>query len=452
MAYKNFKIYLIIRTLMLTASIFFLSYLVLNTDLYFTFALIGILIAYQVYSLITYLEQTNRILKNFLESIRYSDFSRTFEVKGMGETFDTLIDSFNLVIKDFNKIRAEKERHFSYLQSVLQHIEIGMIAFQRNGKVEWINNASKRLFDIKGLDNINNLKSFSPELVNILLKMNKDDKALVKVVHNNNIMQLSISGTIFTVEQRQVLLVSIKNIQYELEENEIESWQKLIRVLTHEIMNSITPISSLSTTINTVLKEFSCDKYDKLSEDELETLKDVTMALETIHKRSDGLIHFVDTYRNLTKIPNPDFKIFPVSKLFSNIEQLFKKEIQEKGIIFSTNIKPENFTLSADEQLIEQVIINLVTNSIHALNGIETPQIILEAEIKSNGRKTITVSDNGPGILKDVLDKIFIPFFTTKPKGSGIGLSLSKQILRLHGGTISAFSEPNKQTSFTLYF
>jgi len=452
MAYKNFKTNLIIRTLVLTASIFFLSYLVLNTDLYFTFALIAILIAYQVYSLITYLEQTNRILKNFLESIRYSDFSRTFEVKGMGETFDTLIDSFNLVIKDFRKIRAEKDRHHSYLQSVLQHIEIGMIAYQRNGNVEWVNNASKKLFNIKGLENVKDLNSFSPELVNMLLKINKDDKALIKVIHNNDILQLSIYGTIFTVEQRQVLLVSIKNIQYELEENEIESWQKLIRVLTHEIMNSITPISSLSTTINTVLKEFSCEKYDKLSEDELDTLNDVTMALETIHKRSNGLIHFVDTYRNLTKIPNPDFKIFPISKLFENIEQLFKKEIQEKGIEFKTNIRPDNFTLSADEQLIEQVVINLVTNSIHALNCSESPQIVLEAEINSSGRKTIKVLDNGPGILKDVLDKIFIPFFTTKPKGSGIGLSLSKQILRLHGGTISAHSEPNKETSFTLYF
>jgi len=409
-------------------------------------------IIYQIYEIIRYVEKTNRLLKNFLESIRYSDFTRNFQVQGLGHSFDKLQESFNSVIKDFQKIRAEKEEHYFYLQTVIQHIGISLIAYHRDGKVEMINNASKKLFQISSLDRIQNLHKFSPHLVQVLLQLKHGENTLIKVQDHEDILQLAVYATEFKINNRQVILVSIKNIQYELEEQEIESWQKLIRVLTHEIMNSITPISSLSTTLTTILDDFGATNTQKFQDQDMETLNEVKMALETIHKRSTGLLHFVDTYRNLTKIPKPNFSIFSVSKLFSNIHRLMEEEIKYNNIKCHISIEPESIELSADEQLIEQVLINLIKNSIHALEHSSNAQIELRAFLNKRGRISIQVNDNGQGILKEVLDKIFIPFFTTKPKGSGIGLSLSKQILRLHGGTITAHSIPNERTSFTLTF
>lgn len=452
MVYKSFRVNFTIRIIVLSATIFLLFYLLANKNLYFTASLTFITIIYQVYEIIKYVEKTNRLLKNFLESIRYSDFTRNFQVQGLGNSFDKLQESFNAVITDFQKIRAEKEEHYFYLQTVIQHIGISLIAFHRDGKVEMINNASKKLFQVSHLKKIQDLETFSDELVNCLLSLKHGENTLVKVVDNEDILKLAIYATEFKINNRQVILVSIKNIQYELEEQEIESWQKLIRVLTHEIMNSITPISSLSTTLTTILDDFGENNTNKFQDEDLETLNEVKLALQTIHKRSSGLLHFVDTYRNLTKIPKPSFGIFQIQKLFDNIHRLMEEEIKRKSIECKISINPESLELSADEQLLEQVLINLIKNSIHALEHTENPKIELKAFMNKRGRISIQISDNGQGIIKEVLDKVFIPFFTTKPKGSGIGLSLSKQILRLHGGTITAQSIPDKKTSFTLTF
>ncbi len=418
-----------------------------------TLFLIGGFIGIQIFAFIHYIDRTNRILNNFLESIRYSDFTRTFHVEGEGSSFEKLKNSFNEVIKDFQEVRAEKEENFYYLQTVIQHIGIALIAFQKDGKVELINNATKKLFQVRNLSNVQALNSFSQEMVEKLFSIKHGENTLIKVQEKDNLLQLVIYATEFRIHNRTITLVSIKNIQQELEEKEMESWQKLIRVLTHEIMNSITPISSLSSTVTLIIKDLMENlRAQGVGTDEVDTLEEVETALKTIHKRTDGLLHFVNTYRNLTKIPNPNFSIFRVRQLFSNINHLFEEEIKSKNIRCDIRIEPESMELSADEHLIEQVIINLVKNAIHAVTGREDACIRLNAYMNSRGRIVMQVVDNGPGILPNVLDRVFIPFFTTKPQGSGIGLSLSRQILRLHGGTINAYSEPEKETKFTLTF
>lgn len=452
MVYKSFRLNFIFRIVALSATIFLLAFVLSKSNYFTTPILIFLVIIYQIYEIIKYVEKTNRLLKNFLESIRYSDFTRNFRVQGLGSSFDKLQESFNAVISDFQKIRAEKEEHYFYLQTVIQHIGISLIAFHRDGSVEMINNASKKLFQVNNLNKIQDLQSFSPEFVEALLKLKHGENTLIKINDNDDILQLAIYATEFKINDRQVILVSIKNIQYELEEQEIESWQKLIRVLTHEIMNSITPISSLSNTLTTILDDFGSSNISKFDDDDLETISEVKMALATIQKRSSGLLHFVDTYRNLTKIPNPNFSIFQVRQLFDNIHMLMKEEIRKRHIECIIHIEPKSIELSADELLIEQVLINLIKNSIHALENTENPRIELRAYLNKRGRISIQLSDNGQGIIKEVLDKVFIPFFTTKPKGSGIGLALSKQILRLHGGTITAHSVPDEKTTFTLTF
>lgn len=438
---------------MLAASMFACLYMFFYTNLTITMVMAAIIVLIQVAALIYYVDRTNRVLNDFLQSIRYSDFTRTFQVETTDSTFDKLKATFNDVIKDFQSVRAEKEESFYYLQTIIQHIGIALIAYQKDGTVELINNTTKKLFQIRTLNNIQALKEYNPELVQKLLTIRHGENMLLKIREKDDLLQLSIYGTEFKIQNRTILLVSIKNIQQELDEKEMESWQNLIRVLTHEIMNSITPISSLSSTVNLLIKDIADSlKTKNDSSDEIESLDEIRDALKTIHNRTDGLIHFVNTYRNLTRIPTPTVSIFPIARLLNNIRNLHLKELEEKGISCTINIVPVSLELSADEKLIEQVLINLINNSIHALENIPNPVIELRAFLNKRGRITIQTIDNGPGIIPEVLDKIFIPFFTTKSQGSGIGLSLSRQILRVHGGNINAYSDPYKETKFTLTF
>ncbi len=454
MIYKKFRVKTIIRVLLLSLSVFVFFYVLQNTDYIITLLIIGLLILLQIFSLVSFVERTNRNLVSFLESIRYADFTRTFHVDGLGSSFDDLTKAFNEVIADFQKIRSEKEEHYFYMQNIIQHIEIAIIAYLPNGNVEMINNAAKKLFQIHSLKNIHNLKIWNKEIVEVLKNIAPGENTLVKVHDNNDLLQLAIHATEFKLENRIVTLVSIKNIQAELEEQEMQAWQKLIRVLTHEIMNSIAPIASLSSTTNFMVKELAENLPDTNNNEciDKETIADVQNALSTIHKRSTGLMHFVETYRNLTRIPKPNFSIFAIKELMDNIFQLLEDEIKKNNIKCTLLIEPETLQLTADEQLIEQVIINLMKNSIHALEKTEEPRIEIKAFVNKRDKIIIQVIDNGQGILKEVQDKIFIPFFTTKASGSGIGLSLSKQILRLHNGTIAIRSEPEVETCFTLTF
>lgn len=453
MIYKNFRVNTTLRLILLTASIFAFFYTWINYEFFITPVLIAVLVFLQVYALYKYVDKTNRDLASFLESIRFSEFTRSFQVEGMGSSFDELSRAFNDVIKDFQTVRSEKEEHFQYLQSIVQNIDVSIISYQRDGTVEMINKAAKRLFQLTGLKNIKQLYVVSPELVDKLLSLNPGENVLVKVQQEDDILQLAIYATEIRVHNKHIVLATIKNIQSVLEDQETEAWQKLISVLTHEIMNSITPIASLSSTIDMMIKSLNrVREEDPNANFDEESVGEIQQGLQTIHKRSTGLMHFVNTYRNLTRIPKPNFKIISTSALFRNISPLLEEEFKQANISFTTSVEPESITFSGDEELLEQVIINLLKNAIHALEARPEPKIIMRGFLNKRGRVTIQVTDNGEGILPEVLDKIFIPFFTTKPKGSGIGLSLSRQIMRLHGGSITAFSQPEQGTTFTLTF
>lgn len=447
MVYKNFRLHCVIRVLLLGTTIFLFFYLLLQTALYATIVIVASVIVYQIYALIHFVEKTNRDLTRFLEAIKHTDFSQTFSGTGLGSSFEPLKKVFNEVIEQFRRARSEKEEHFRYLQTVVQHVGIGLIAFTQDGEIGLINTAAKRLLRVAHLKNIKTLESLSKKLVATLLAMESGGKALIKIDDKTEFLHLAVYATEFKLREQQFTLVSIQNIQSELEEKEMEAWQNLIRVLTHEIMNSVTPISSLASTVNELL-----EKPKSRSEITPEYISDMRGAVLTIQKRSEGLLHFVDAYRSLTRIPRPNFKIFHVTELFSGVEQLLRASFKEKTIGLNVRIAPESLELTADPEMIEQVLINLLLNAIQALHGKSDAKIELTSRLDERGRVIIQVADNGPGIIPEVLDKIFIPFFTTKPEGSGIGLSLSRQIMRLHRGTITARSEPNVATIFTLRF
>lgn len=451
MVFRNYRIHIIIRVIVLTACIFAFFY-TLQIHYFIAPVITAILILFQVVSLIRFLDKTNRELTSFLESIRFSEFTRSFNMEGMGGTFDELNKAFNEVIEDFQKVRAEKEENFHYLQTIVQNIDVSVIAYTTDGNIELINKAAKKLFQITSIKNIKALEALSPELVVTLLNIKPGENKLIKVQEDDDILQLAMYSSTIKIKDKLIYLVTIKDIQTVLEEQETEAWQKLIRVLTHEIMNSITPIASLSSTIDLMVKDVDVRQEEETVSFAKESVMEIREALQTINKRSTGLLHFVNTYRNLTRIPKPNFKVCSVLELFNNIAKLLEDEFNRCDSTLTIHVEPESLQFTADEQLMEQVLINLVKNSLHALSDRTDGRIKLFGMLNKRGRVTLQVADNGKGILQDVLDKIFIPFFTTKPSGSGIGLSLSKQILRLHNATISAHSDPGKETVFTMTF
>lgn len=450
MIHKRFRLVCAVRVLLLSVTIAALFYLILHTNLFATIVIVTALVLYQIFSLLHYVEKTNRDLTRFLQSIQHADFSQSFTGGGLGTSFDDLKAAFTRVTDEFRRARAEKEEHFRYLQTVVQHVGIGLLAFKYDGAVDLINNAAKRLLKVPYLKNIAGLEPVSPALVGALRQLRAGEKALVKIDDAEGVVQLAVYATEFKMRDETFTLVSLQNIQSELEEKEMEAWQNLIRVLTHEIMNSVTPISSLASSVKDLLRARE-DQNGDLAVDS-ETLGDVRSAVQTIQKRSEGLLYFVDSYRNLTRIPKPHFQVFPVKNLFEQVQQLMSASVRNNGIAFHARIEPNSLELTADPELIEQVLINLLLNAMQAVQEQRNALIDLNAQLDERGRVVIQVKDNGPGIIAEAREKIFIPFFTTKKGGSGIGLSLSRQIMRLHRGTISVSSEPNVATVFTLRF
>ncbi|MGD8257947.1 MAG: ATP-binding protein [Desulfobacterales bacterium] len=446
---KRFYINCIIRVLLLNATICLLTYLFFRTDFIAAAIFISLIGVYQIVELIRYVTKSNRDLTRFLESIKYSDFSQSFTNNLKGSGFDELNAAFSDVTREFQRAKLEKEEHFRFLQTIVDHVGIGLIAFNPAGEVELINNAAKKLLKIPRLGNIKDLESISLRLSDKLANLSPGDKDLIKLQQDDDLLQLSIYATGFVLHQQQLMLVAMQNIQNELEEEEMKSWQNLIRVLTHEIMNSITPIASLSSTAYGLLKD---GRECEIPESMNETIDDVRHAVNTIEKRSKGLLTFIENYRELTRIPKPNFKIVQIKNLFERVEHLMKDQLEAYSIKFQMQIDPVSLGITADPALIEQVLINLCKNSVEAVNGVSRPKIKLKAGTDGRGNPVIKVSDNGKGIKEEVVEKIFIPFFTTKPQGSGIGLSLSRQITRLHKATIGVTSTPNEKTVFKLRF
>jgi two-component system, NtrC family, nitrogen regulation sensor histidine kinase NtrY len=454
MGFKHFRLQCVVRVILLGLSLLVVSYLAVATSLFATMVLVAATIVYQSFSLIHYVETTNRQLTRFMQSIEFADLSQTFNGRRLGASFDELYRSFTDVTEVFRKVRAEREEQYRYLQTVVQHVGVGVITYLPNGDVEIMNTAARRLLDIgTSIHNLSALGASHPQLVERLLTMGPGERNLQKVGES----QLSLYATEFKMQDRHLRLVSLQNIESELEEKEMEAWQNLIRVLTHEIMNSVTPIASLASTANDLLavgteKHHNADSTLSLPMVETEVMDDVRMALKTIQSRSEGLLHFVQAYRNLTRIRTPELQVIPVTSLFQGIGDLLSPRMHDAEIIFEVQVLPDDLEVSVDPEHIEQVLINLVTNAIQSVENRTDARIRMEAELDDKRRVLIRVTDNGPGILPDVLEKIFIPFFTTKQEGSGIGLSLSRQIMRMHRGIIIARSSPDRETTFTLRF
>lgn len=448
MVYKHFGIKVSFMIAVLAASAFLFSWSIMQDHLIvakFTFAILFLL---QSLFLLNFIKSNNRKLGHFLELIKNEDFIQRFSKFEKEASSMELNRLYNEIIESFEQIKIEKESEYNYFQNIIENIGTGIISFSDNGKVELINQAAKDLLKIGLLNEINDLDRVFTGFSNELIKLKSGQQKVIKFFIDGELIMLSAKAAVFIIRKKTIRLISLQNITNELEEEEIDAWQKLIRVLTHEIMNSVSPVKSLT---NTIIKLFQKNgKPKKVKEISDLTIENSLIGLHAIDKRNQGLLKFVETYRSLTKIPKPNFEEFDVEDVFATIKLLMNEEINRKKIKLSINIKPENLKLKADEKLISQVLINLVKNAGEALS--ENGEIKLEAFGNSDNGVFIKVTDNGKGIPEDILEKIFIPFFTTRENGNGIGLSLCRQIMRMHKGNISAISKEGEGSVFTLKF
>jgi two-component system nitrogen regulation sensor histidine kinase NtrY len=446
--FKSFPTRVAIRIIFLGITMALFNYMITKPNMFFAALLTSVVIIIQLVEIFRFVSQTNRKLTRFLESVKYSDFISGFTSDNkLGRSFKDLNEAFNEVLEAFRKARSEKEEHWQYLNSVVQQVRTGILSFDIDGNVQLINTNAKRFMGVTNLKNLKELIHLNPKLYH---SINSSQPGKSELYKGSNELYLTIQATELRIRAVDVKLVTLQNIQPELQKQELEAWQNLTRVLRHEIMNSITPISSLTSTLREILDH---DMVKKTAHYELqeEGAEDLREGLSTIENRSRGLIKFIDAYREYTSLPKPKMSTVRIKDLIEKVAQLMKPELKKTKIDFHYSFSSEYLTIQADVEMIEQVLINLLKNAIEALGETENPKLELVGRVDENAIK-IEVIDNGPGIIKEALEHIFVPFYTTKRTGSGIGLSLSRQIMQMHNGSLSVDSEPDVRTVFTMKF
>lgn len=440
--------YTIIRVLIILVLCVVFGFIFAKTDLFFSQIIIFSLILLLSLELVRFVTKTNKELKKLLSSIQHHDFSASFSSQNLGKSYDDLSEIFNEIIKSFRNVKIEKEAQLQLLQVIIDQINVGVVAVRDQHQIVFINKRAEEILDIPGLKTWNIDFPLIYKIDEEVKAMKSHGKKLLELQIRDEIKQLAfhVNQTVFLEDD--LMLMTFHDIRSEIEQKEIEAWYKLIRILTHEVMNSITPLSSLTETMLMLLQDKEGNQKD-VSQISNEEISDIRSSLKTIQGRSEGIMDFVDAYRRLTNIPHPEFENLAVKELFENVENLFAGEMKNKGVVFSTWTQNDQQSIMVDRHLMEQVLINLISNSIYALETTNNPSIEIKA-FKAKHHTIIEVTDNGKGVESGKIDKIFIPFFSTREGGSGIGLSLSKQIIYLHHGRIKVKSSPGKGATFRI--
>jgi nitrogen fixation/metabolism regulation signal transduction histidine kinase len=441
MIFKTFEWRILSRVILLVITLSAASFfLVKGWHLYL--AMVAPLLIYQIVEFIRFQKKTYEEINQFVEAVHYRDFSRYFDVKHAPVDIQPLRKGFNEINTTFKVISKEKETQYQYLQKILELVDTGILSYElESGEVVWMNESLKRMLQLPYLKTIYSLEKRDKALFDDVTGLKPGESKITTAHLEKSYFKILLSATAFQTEQRKFKLIAFQNVNEALDETESKAWQKLLSVMTHEIMNSVAPISSLAETLK-----------HRLTSNDTDTLEDLELGIDTIKRRSEGLLKFAETYRNLNKITKLNLQKVYIRELFGNLHQLMQPTFEQKNIELEIILKDTDLVLEADQSLMEQVLINLIVNAIEAVKEQEEPKIILSAEQTLNKKVVLKVADNGPGIPEEVLDKIFIPFFSTKKSGSGIGLSLCKQIVMLHRGTIQVQSIQNKGTVFSMQF
>lgn len=441
MSFKSFRTQVLFRVILALVFVLSATFVLFQTDFWLLSIWLYLGFILSIFSLIRFTEKAHKDLYYFLLSIKEGDFSTSYPYKKKNE-LNYAFDTINQVL---NSLRNEKASNSIYLQTVVEHIGIALLCLDGQ-KIILHNKAASNLFGLSHLNSIEKLQQIDAPLAATCMQMKHGDQHLVKTKLSGQLYSLSLQCTEFWLQDKHFRLISFQDIKADLEANEIESWQRLIRVLTHEIKNSAIPISTLSEVIIELIEQ---NKSFMQQLEDGEALSDILGGLETIQTRSAGLVNFVNSYDQLAKVPQPKLEEVDLSTLVEHILKLFKVDVESKQICLNHSIA-KNTLVNIDQSLIEQVLINLIKNAIEAIEGIENAQLDLIAN-ETDGQLSLIIKDNGPGMSDEVLENIFVPFYSTKNRGSGIGLSLSRQIMRAHNGNISV-STSSAGSSFTLNF
>ena len=446
----RYEISLTIRVILLLASITAAAFCIVSNR-YTLLVFVGLIIVFQILNFIQFINKTNTELSQFIEAVQYRDFSLQFTEKNAPVSVRQLRRAFNQINATFKQLSSEREEQYQYLQKILELVDTGILSYDQEGNVGWINEAFKRMMNVPYLRNISSLEKRDISVYQAVMSLENGDSQLVKINHK----QILLAKTTFLNENIETNLIAFQNVNEAIEDTEAQAYQKLLRVMTHEIMNSVAPIASLAETMETTLrgrKELR-ETGEKDLEDKYQiNFDDISLGISTIRKRSENLLKFADTYRQLAKVSMTSFSKFYIRDLFEGVEILLENQIEQKNIEFDVIIKDFELMIEGDMILIEQVLINLVINAIDAVQHQSNPKITLSVFQNNQQQIIIEIRDNGMGMSDELMDKIFVPFFTSKPNGSGIGLSLSKQIMALHKGTITVNSVEKQGAAFQLRF
>lgn len=449
MASKNFYVQLIIRMLLFSITAIGFSFFLLKEN-YFLGSLCFLLMILQVIKLIRFINHTNRKIAYFFESIKNEDFTLRFPEQIHVKSLKELNKSLNMLNEKIQEAHLKNQAQEKYYQEILRQADIGILTFNKRGHILFANSKMEKLLNYTPLNHIKQLNQIDAKLYELFSGLKPFERKLVQLTNEREKKQIALKSTALSLNNEKLLLVVAQDIHKELDEKETDSWIKLIRVLTHEIMNTITPITSIS---DSIIKYYKVDN-EILNENNIDdnTIKNTVKGLEVIKEQGKDLMDFVTSYRSILNLPAPDKTLVSAKRLLDKVIRLMKQATNNKNIIFEVKVQPADLEFFIDEKQISQVLINLIKNALQSLEEKDGGKIKITAGINVQGNKFIEVYDNGSGISKDIIDEIFIPFFTTKDKGTGIGLSLSKQIVHLHGGSLNVQSIPNKETSFSMSF
>jgi two-component system, NtrC family, nitrogen regulation sensor histidine kinase NtrY len=452
MIFNKHYLGIVFRIGFITINCLFLAFAITSIHDWLLIANLVFLLALQVYLFIRAMNKTNHSLALFFSSLENNDATVSLQASQLDASYQQLIDQLNRVLVKFNALRSENERQFHYLKAVVDNIGTGLIVCTPDGHIEMVNDAGKKILDIRQIRELDELDKSYQRISATLLHLNPGQQKVFRLFLAGQLQPVAFKINDYRFSDKTTRIISFQNIKHELDAQELDAWQKLIRVLTHEIMNSTGPISSSVDTLKEFLVNDQTGRVKELRELNQEILADVLNGIEIIKERSVGLAEFVHNFRSLTINPRIEPGNFQVADLFNHVRFLLSDSLKINNIELAITILPQNLELTGDLKLIEQVILNLVKNAIDAMTTASDKIISLRAFRNVSNQAVIQVSDCGKGISEDLMDKIFIPFFTTKETGSGIGLSISRQIIQMHGGHISVKSIPFKETCFEICF
>jgi len=447
---KNLYLNIILRVLLIVVLSGLLGYfIVIDKSLRFSIICL-LIIVFMTVNLISFLNTTNKKIRFFFDSVRNDDSNLSFPIETRSAGLKELYQSMNKVNKQIQQLKIENRQQEQYFRILLEHLATGIITYNNKGFILHSNSSAKKLLSMDVLTHLKQIERKDQKLFQTINSIKPLERRLVAYTTEQGEIQLSLKATSLRTNDNELVILSIQDIKNELDEKEVESWMKLIRVLMHEIMNSITPITSLSESLSNI---YSAGGKPVLPEQvSVKTIATTLQGLNVIQEQGKGLMSFVESYRKLTRVPEPKKQLFKVADLLNRVHILYNSLEKSDKIDLTFSLKNPDLEIFADQNLISQVLINLVKNALEANENNNRGKIQIIASGDSDTHPEICVIDNGPGISEENIDEIFVPFFTTRQNGSGIGLSISKQIMRVHGGNLKVRSIPNKETIFCLSF